>query len=370
MSTQSRPSEPNPSASDVEVALSMLTLVPGGMGGSETYARELTRQLRGVSDVIATAWLPSNAAGFSQGIPEQIVPEVRGGPSAPERIRALSSASIFAPAIRRRMKDSRVVHYPFSVPAPRPLRSQAFVQTLLDVQHLDLPHLFSRAELAYRRHFYEAATKRADAVITISEFAKSRMIELLDIPAERIHVAHLAVDSEQFTPALQGREDFVLYPARGWQHKNHARLIKAMALIRQDMPDLRLVLTGGALDALGELPTWVDRRGLVNADELKQLYRTAAVLAFPSLYEGFGLPPLEAMASGCPVAASNAGSIPEVCGDAAILFDPLEVESIASGILSALARTTDLTAAGLEQARHFTWEQCRDVHLDVYRGVA
>ena len=135
-------------------------------------------------------------------------------------------------------------------------------------------------------------------------------------------------------------------------------------------PDLRLVLTGGALDGLGELPDWVDRRGLVSSDELRRLYRTAALLAFPSLYEGFGLPSLEAMASGCPVAASNAGSIPEVCGDAAELFDPTDIESIALGIVNALARASELTAAGLEQVRKFSWKRCGDVHLAVYRSVA
>src|SRR5690606_39009263 len=197
-----------------------------------------------------------------------------------------------------------------TIPVPRPGRGQAFVQTLLDVQHLDLPHLFGRAELAFRRRYYEGAARRADVVITISEFARTRMIELLGIPGERIRVAYLGVDADAYTPQLGAREEFVLYPARGWKHKNHARLIEAMRLVRAERPDMRLVLTGGGLDSLGELPDWVEVRGLVSGDELRELYRSAAVLAFPSLYEGFGLPPLEAMASGCPVAATDAGSVP------------------------------------------------------------
>ena len=348
----------------------MLTLVPGGMGGSETYARELTRQLATADGVHATAFVPVTATGFSEGIAEHPIAQVRGGASTLERLRAVATATVFAPAIRREMRAAQVVHFPFTVAAPRPSRGQAFVQSLLDVQHLDLPQLFSRAELAYRHHFYEGAARRADAVITISEFAKRRMVELLGLSADKIHVAHLAVDVDQFTPNVGPRENFVLYPARGWQHKNHARLIEAMRIVRMQRPDLRLVLTGGALDGLGDLPEWVDRRGLVSSDELKTLYRSAAVLAFPSLYEGFGLPPLEAMASGCPVAASNAGSVPEVCGDAAVLFDPTDVDSIAEGILDALRRGAELTAAGLEQVRKFTWEACRDIHLEVYRDVA
>ncbi|MES2092846.1 MAG: glycosyltransferase family 1 protein [Actinomycetota bacterium] len=354
----------------IEVAVSMLTLVPGGMGGSETYARELTRQLATVDGVNATAYVPAGAVGFSQGIAEEPIALVRGGGSTAQRLRSVATASLFAPDIRARMRSASVVHFPFTVPVPRPARDQAFVQSLLDLQHLDLPQLFSRAELAYRRHFYEGAARRADAVITISEFAKKRMVELLNLPPDKIHVAHLAVDAEHYRPNLGARENFVLYPARGWAHKNHARLIEAMRRVRADIPDMRLVLTGGGLDTLRDLPEWVERRGLVSADELKELYRSAAALAFPSLYEGFGLPPLEAMASGCPVAASDTGSIPEVCGEAAVLFDPLDVESIADGILAAVSGRQQLTVAGLDQVHGFTWKRCRDVHVDVYRSVS
>ncbi|WP_187270784.1 glycosyltransferase family 4 protein [Lacisediminihabitans profunda] len=348
----------------------MLTLVPGGMGGSETYARELTRQLAGVEDVSATAYVGITGRGFSEGIPERAFSFVRGGPSTAQRLSAIASATVFAGSIRHAMRSADVVHFPLTVSVPRPARGTAVVQTLLDVQHLDLPHLFSRPELAYRRRFYEGGAKSADAVITISEFAKRRMVELLGLDPEKIHVAHLGVDAEQFAPNSGARDDFVLYPARGWQHKNHARLIEAMTIVRLTSPETRLVLTGGALDSLGELPDWVDRRGLVSSQELRELYRSASVLAFPSLYEGFGLPPLEAMASGCPVAASNAGSIPEVCGDAAVLFDPTEIGAIAAGISDAMRRGPELAAAGLRQVRKFTWEGCRDVHLGVYRGVS
>ena len=354
----------------IDVALSMLTLVPGGMGGSETYARELTRQLATANGVRATAYVPSSARGFSQGIDERVIGETRGGGSTAARLRAVASSTIFGPAIRRQMASAQVVHFPFTVPVPRPKRSQAFVQTLLDVQHLDLPHLFSRAELIYRQHFYEGAARRADAIITISEFAKKRMVELLGLSSEKIYVAHLGVDPTEFVPNSGPRDNFVLYPARGWPHKNHARLVEAMSMVRNQIPNIRLVLTGGGLESLGALPDWVDRKGLVSYDELKALYRSAGVLAFPSLYEGFGLPPLEAMASGCPVAASNAGSIPEVCGDAAVLFDALNPQAIASGILEALVRNVDLASRGARQVQNFTWERCRDVHIVVYRSMA
>lgn len=357
------------SARSLVVAVPMLTVTPGAMGGSETYARALTRVLRGCPTVDATAYVPGTAVGFSEGIPEVVIESVRVSPSTKGRLIALASASAHGRSIRSAMSTATVVHYPFTVPAPRPLKRQAMVQTLLDIQHLELPELFSRPELLYRRHFYEGASRSADVVITISHFAKRRMIELLGLPPEKIHVAHLGVDMSAFSPNLGGRDNFVLYPARGWAHKNHARLIEAMRMVRRRIPDIRLVLTGGGLDSLGDLPDWVEKRGLVSNEELRGLYRKAAVLAFPSLYEGFGLPPVEAMASGCPTAVSNAGSIPEVCGDASVQFDPLDPPAIAQAIERAISEADDLARAGLIQASKFTWGACRDAHVDAYRAA-
>lgn len=347
----------------------MLTLVPGGMGGSETYARELSRELGATDEVDVTAFLPSNVEGFTAGPAEQQIPSVTSGGSTFQRLRTLVNANLHARQIHTAMAGFDLVHFPFTVPAPRPPRSVPYVQTLLDVQHLDLPSLFSPAERAYRRRFYEGSAKDAAIVITISEFARQRMAVLLDLDPARVRVAPLGVDFARFTPNHGPRDPFVLYPARGWPHKNHANLIRAMELLRVDHPEMRLVLTGGGLDTLGDVPNWVDRRGLISDDDLRELYRSASVLAFPSLYEGFGLPPLEAMASGCPVAASNTGSIPEVCGDAAVLFNPREPESIAAGLAEALARVPELRARGLVQAGSFTWQRCRDVHVNAYRDA-
>ena len=355
-----------PSVPALPVALSMLTLVPGGMGGSETYASALTEQFAHTAGVNATAFVPANARGFSRGIPETVIDSVTVGASSAGRLSAIASISAHSRSIRAAMREAEVVHFPFTVVRPKPARRQATVQSLLDVQHLELPQMFSRAELLYRRAFYEGAARRADVVVTISHFAKARMVELLGIDHERIVVAHLGVDATRFTPNLDERENFVLYPARGWPHKNHSGLIEAMRLLRADNPTLRLVLTGGGLDALGELPDWVDRRGLVSVDELHRLYRSASVMAFPSLYEGFGLPPLEAMASGCPVAVSNAGSLPEVVGRAAVLFDPRKPEDIARAISEATARGAELTGAGVAHAAGFTWQACADVHVAAY----
>ena len=165
------------------------------------------------------------------------------------------------------------------------------------------------------------------------------------------------------------RESFLLYPARPWPHKNHARLFEAFARVRDRRPELRLVLTGVGHDP-GRLPAGVETLGGVSADELVSLYRRAAALVFPSLYEGFGLPPVEAMACGCPVAASNAGSLPEVVGDAAVLFDPHDPQAIAAGIDEALDRAGELASRGIERAERFTGDATARAHDRVYEAVA
>ncbi|MBW0254612.1 glycosyltransferase family 1 protein [Cellulomonas sp. PS-H5] len=355
-----------PSRTLPRVVLSMLTLVPGGMGGTETYARELGRELARSGRVSASVLLPAQAAGFVPDLPEVLAPEIVPAPSTAARLRTVATSVLRRGRLLGRAPRGAVLHYPFTATVPLPRRGDRVVQSLHDVQHLDMPHLFSRAELWYRRLYYDRAALRADRIITISEFSKQRIVHHLGVPPERITVAHLAVDTAAFTPQLGPRERFLLYPARGWAHKNHERLLEAVRLLREDDPDLRLVLTGGGLDGLGELPDWVDARGNVPRAELLELYRTAACLVFPSLYEGFGMPPLEAMASGCPVAASSAGSLPEVCGDAAALFDPTDPRAIADGVRAALADTEGLQRRGLERARLFTWAACAAAHEDAY----
>lgn len=355
------------------VTLAMLTVDPGGMGGGETYARALTRLLvsrQGEEGLAVQTLVPANARGFSEGVPEVVAEGVVSGAGHRRRAIGMLQALLRTPRLRRRLGRNGIVYFPFTVPLPYPSRRQGQVQMLFDLQHRDLPQLFPLVERVFRRIAYEATARRADAIITISAFTKGRIVELLGIPEERIHVSHLGVDTERFHPNLGEREDFVFYPARAWPHKNHARLFEAMRLLRSDGHSLRLVLTGGDVDRLGPLPEFVQWRGHVPPEELAELYRRAAVVAFPSLYEGFGFPPIEAMASGCPVAVADSGSLPEICGEAAVYVDPLDPRSIADGILEAIGRTAELGPLGIERARLFSWERCREEHLAVFRAVA
>lgn len=353
----------------LKVTLSMLTFVPGGMGGTETCARELAWRLSALPQIDAEIVVPESARGVIRGVREVVVDGLRVGHSTPARIAGLARAILKTRQIKKLTAAADVIHYPFTVQGVKASRTQATVLTVFDVQHRDLPQFFSRLERLFRVFTYERPARKADSIITISEFAKETIVRHLRVPEERITVAHLGVDTASFTPNRGTREKFVFYPARGWPHKNHPALIKAMEILRRTHPDLRLVLTGGNLDGLGELPNWVENRGLVPLSELHDLYRRAAVLAFPSLYEGFGLPPLEAMASGCPVAAADSGSLPEICGDAAVMFDPTNPEAIARGIAEAISRTAELSAAGIERVKMFTWDRCAELHTEAYRSA-
>ena len=168
-------------------------------------------------------------------------------------------------------------------------------------------------------------------------------------------------------PGTQPREPFLLYPARRWPHKNHERLFEAFARVRRERPELRLVLTGGG--DYSDVPAGVEARGHVPRAEVVSLMQRASALVFPSLYEGFGLPPIEAMACGCPVAASNAAALPETVGDAARLFDPHDPRAIADAVRDVLAAQDEWRGRGLARAARFTWERTALAHEDVYREL-
>jgi glycosyltransferase involved in cell wall biosynthesis len=204
-------------------------------------------------------------------------------------------------------------------------------------------------------------------VIVSSAFVRDRAVEKLGLDPGRIRVVAFGLDHTRFALGSDRREPFLFYPARAWPHKNHARLFEAFALLRRDRPELRLVLTGGGHS--GTVPEGVEVRGHVSADEVVALYRRAAALVFPSLYEGFGQPPLEAMACGCPVACSDAGSLPEICGDAARLFDPSSPTAIAAAVDEVLRVPEPWRVRGLARAAEFTWERSARAHEDVYREL-
>jgi glycosyltransferase involved in cell wall biosynthesis len=187
---------------------------------------------------------------------------------------------------------------------------------------------------------YRHAAQTCDVIVVNSEFTANDVAERLGFPRERIVVARPGVD-ERFTPKGEP-SDYVLMLARTDPRKNYANLAAAVDLL----PDLRLVAPEH-----------------VSHDELPALYRGAAVFAYPSFFEGFGMPVLEAMASGTPVVASSHPSLDEAAGDAAVRVDPESPEALAEGIRRALRERDSLVARGLEHAKRFTWPACGEAHL-------
>ena len=348
----------------MKVGLSLLTLIPGISGGSENYARELVRALGRVGRFEYRVFVPSIATDVD-GLPVEPVPEYRASRSTGGRIAAMVRASVRSNSITRRFAGLDVLHFPLSVMIP-PVASGSATTTILDVQHELLPQFFSRAERLYRRRVYGWSARRSRLVVTISRHAANTLVERLGVPEERVRPIHLGIDHDVFRPGDEGRGEFLLYPARAWPHKNHTRLLEAFTELRRRHPGLELVLTAYE----GPVPEGVRSLGRVGRDELVHLYRTAAALVFPSLYEGFGQPPLEAMACGCPVACSNVASLPEVVGDAARLFDPLSTEELLGAVEDVLADPDPWRRRGFERAAAFTWEKTARAHDAVYQELS
>jgi glycosyltransferase involved in cell wall biosynthesis len=339
------------------IALSLLTLRPGRMGGSEVYARGLTSALARVGELEYVCLVAPDALGAAGGLPTRTA----GGSAARNRVAVFGRAALATRAPR----GADVVHYPITVPLP-PSRAPRVV-TLHDVLHLDHPKLVSRATRARRVVLYDRAVRRADRVIVPSEFTRGRVVARLGVDPARIRVVPYGLDHERFRPGPEEREPFLVYPARTWPHKNHRMLFAALERVRRTRPDVELVLTGAGLD--GPAPDGVRRLGVVDAAEVASLYRRASALVFPSLYEGFGWPVIEAMASGCPVAVARGNAAEELAGDAAVLFDPTSEEDVAAGILRVLDEGPGLVQPGLERAARYTWDGSARAHEDVYREL-
>ena len=355
----------------MKVGISLLTLVPGVVGGSETYVRALTRALARVGELEYEAFVPPLAPDAADGLPVRVIREYGAHSSTRSRASAMARAWARPGRLRRvlHLESLDAIHFPLSVMIPPPGSGTPSAVTVHDLQHELYPQFFSRAELVYRRILYRQSVRSSRIVITISEHARETLLDRYELAPDRVVAIPLGIDHDRLRPGEEPREPFLLYPANPWQHKNHARLYEAFALLRRDRPELRLVLTGTGHDPAA-LPDGVESRGRVPDDELVRLYRTAWALVFPSLYEGFGLPPLEAMACGTPVAVSRATSLPEVCGEAAEYFDPLSAEDMARAIVAVLDDPAAYVQRGLARARLYTWETTARTHEDVYRRLA
>lgn len=239
--------------------------------------------------------------------------------------------------------------------------------------------------------FVSHSAKRADHIITVSEFSKRQIVEILDIPEDKVTVTYNAVRKREHRPQSFEivsekyglRQPYILALSSFSPHKNMASLIKAFAILRKrEFRDLRLVVAGHPPNDKRLLELLVKDReildaviftGYVEDDVLPTLYAHAEAFVFPSLYEGFGIPVLEAFMYGAPVACSNVAALPEIAGDAAFYFDPTKVEEMADVIGQLLCSEElrkSLVNHGKEQVAKFTWEETARKTLGIYKKVA
>ena len=367
----------------MRVAIDARKLHDFGIG---TYIRNLLRQLARIDHDTEYVLLCGEA---DIGVAAQLGPNFRAvlEPSPNYSIRE----QIHVPWVLRRERPD-LYHAPhYVLPAAVGCSS---VVTIHDCIHLMFPqYLPSRAAYAYARAQMWTAAHRSDCILTVSDASKRDILHLFNIPPEKIVVIYNAIDAHfSVTPPAdavcrvreryQLNHRFVLYVGNIKPHKNLVRLIEAFNELRTgELEDLKLLIIGDEISKLPALRRAVHRHklhkhvrflGYVPDDQLAVLYRLAAVFVFPSLYEGFGLPPLEAMASGTPVVVSNVSSLPEVVGDAAVLVDPHDVDSIVDGlrlVLTDPARAEEMRRKGLERAREFSWERSVARTLEVYKRV-
>jgi glycosyltransferase involved in cell wall biosynthesis len=248
-----------------------------------------------------------------------------------------------------------------------PLRPRVpTVVTVHDLAVFRHPEAFPRWTRTYAPNVVPRVLRAARSVIAVSEFTASELETILHVPREKIHVVPNAVDDTFMPNGPRADGDYVLAVGTLEPRKNLARAIEAAARIGVD---LRVVGASGwgGVEARGENVTWL---GSVDDDELARQYRGALCVIYPSVYEGFGLPVLEAMACGAAVVTSAGGATAEVAGDAALLVDPLDVGAIAGGIETAIASREALRLRGIERARAFSWDEAARLTQAVYEEAA
>ncbi|WP_456380572.1 glycosyltransferase family 4 protein [Hydrogenimonas sp.] len=260
-------------------------------------------------------------------------------------------------------------------------KRKKFVVTLHDMAFLTFPESFSKPFRCYYRKIVPRIVRRADRIITMSYASKEEIVRYFPDAEEKIRVIYQGVDP-RFKPLKRERKRQILYVGSFNERKNFKAVIEAFE--RVETTAYKLVLAGNFSPnfSLGsEVLETIERARhdprieFVTAPslpELLTLYNESALFLFPSLYEGFGLPPLEAMACGTPVVVSDRSSMPEVCGEAALYCDPLDVESIAEKIASLLESESlrkEMAAKGLARVKKFSWERSAEEHMAVFREV-
>lgn len=351
-------------------------------GGISRYAFELASALHaGRSDEVAI-FCPLYVNRYLDHAPAGLLRGGRRVPAFPRSGRVYRALNRWLawPALRRFGPD--IVHETYYSGRGARLLGARHVLTVYDMIHERFPENFSPADPTRREK--AMAVARADHVICISEQTRKDLIDILGVPREKTSVVHLGFTltsgqrQAEERPSLE--HPYILFVGSRGGYKNFAGLLLAYASSPAVNEQVRLVCFGGGAfrpeERAAIAKAGLDASKVIQMaggdDVLADCYRHARAFVYPSRYEGFGIPPLEAMSFDCPVACSNVSSIPEVVGNAAEMFDPDSVDAMASAIERVVSdddRRRSLVALGRERLQRFSWAVCARETLDVYRGV-
>jgi glycosyltransferase involved in cell wall biosynthesis len=277
-----------------------------------------------------------------------------------------------------------LLHFPIQIMLPYDVRTPSIV-SCMDIQHEYLPSFFSSKQLLARQMIYKRSLLRAKHTIVISDFVKDSLHEKYQIDNAKMTTIHLCINEKLFNserreklPLKKMPDKYLFYPAATWPHKNHERLLQAFSLVAKQFSDISLVLSGIAVQKKSHIEKLINELklsrkvhvlGYLEYSEIPLIYQNAYALIFPSLYEGFGLPVIEAMYAGCPVICSNDTSLPEIAGKAAIYFNPLDVDDIARAaiyILNNPDKRADLITEGKKNVLRFSGSKLARETIAVY----
>jgi len=369
----------------MRLAVNLRPWVPGKIGGMEIYVRNiLARLLRRNARDLESLCLLTTAS--NHGLVDFGDPRICRVPFTGEQPAADQAASI----LRQHRID--VLFCPLIDLEPRDATIPCFV-TIPDIQHEALPAMFDAGTLSLRRETYRAAVLLATGVFTLSAYSRRTIMDAYGVTGERVWVTGLDVDDAFRDPpseeerasvrSLYGTSGrFLLYPAVTWPHKNHAVLLRALAAYNSSNAPIGLVLTGSDAGAHDSVLHEIQRQGLetqvrmlghIPQRDLACLYADALALVFPSLYEGFGLPILEAFHSGCPVICSNRASCPEIAGDAAVLVNPEDPGAIVEALVRlerSPADRDELMRRGRKRAAEFSWGRAEQTTYEVMQRAS
>jgi glycosyltransferase involved in cell wall biosynthesis len=339
--------------------------------GIGNYLRGMLGALATVDDIELVAFGPVSAHGM------QNVEAALDGLEVERRLKVVPGAHLVRTAWSRagRLGIERFVGpfdvFHFSDWMYPPQRGGIRATTIYDLVPLRFPEWVANRTRSMHTAKYQNATRTCDLIVCISHHTADEVAERLEVAPERLAVAHPGVDA-RFSPegAQAGRrQPYLLSVSTLEPRKNLGALVDAFSVLRRRRPGVSLVLAGAeeGVEAAALQEEGIELLGYVAAEELAGLYRGAAAFAYPSRFEGFGMPIVEAMASGTPVVASADPSLDEASGSAALRVDPDDTEAFAQALERALDERDELVPAGLVHARGFTWEACGRAVAEAYR---